>query len=104
VLESSFTGETMASALGISPSKNIVRRHLITEFDSLILPSRYAISFYLCSRLVRLCLIFVHATTNNNINVLDIIFVYRKNLSQGIRSGGGVISSYDRHGNVIMKH
>jgi hypothetical protein len=42
VLESSFSGETMASALGISPSKNIVRRHLITEFDSLILPSRYA--------------------------------------------------------------
>jgi hypothetical protein len=40
VLESSFSGETMASALGISPSKNIVRRHLITEFEALILPSR----------------------------------------------------------------
>lgn len=40
VLESSFSGETMASALGIAPSKNIVRRHLITEFESLILPSR----------------------------------------------------------------
>lgn len=40
MLESSFSGETMASALGIGPSKNIVRRHLITEFESLILPSR----------------------------------------------------------------
>lgn len=40
VLEPSFSGETMASALGISPSKNIVRRHLITEFESLIMPSR----------------------------------------------------------------
>lgn len=40
VLESSFSGETMASALGIASSKNIVRRHLITEFESLILPSR----------------------------------------------------------------
>lgn len=40
VLESSFSGDTMASALGIAPSKNIVRRHLITEFESLILPSR----------------------------------------------------------------
>lgn len=40
VLESSFSGETMASALGIGQSKNIVRRHLITEFESLILPAR----------------------------------------------------------------
>lgn len=45
VMESSFNGETMASALGISPSKNIVRRHLITEFDSLILPARYVYYF-----------------------------------------------------------
>lgn len=65
VLESSFSGETMASALGISPSKNIVRRHLITEFESLILPSR-------------------------------------KNLSQGIRGGSGIVSSYDRHGNNTL--
>lgn len=40
VLESSFSGETMASSLGIAQSKNIVRRHLITEFEALILPSR----------------------------------------------------------------
>jgi len=64
VLESSFSGETMASALGIAPSKNIVRRHLITEFEGLILPSR-------------------------------------KNLTQGIR-GGGIVSSYDRHGNNTL--
>lgn len=25
---------------------------------------------------------------------------YRKNLTQGIRSGSGVVSNYDRHGNV----
>ncbi|CAO1330334.1 unnamed protein product [Diamesa tonsa] len=65
VLESSFSGDTMASALGIAPSKNIVRRHLITEFDSLILPSR-------------------------------------KNLTQGIRSMGGMISTYDRQ-NTLSK-
>ncbi|XP_030386713.1 kazrin isoform X2 [Scaptodrosophila lebanonensis] len=40
VLEPSFSGDTMATALGIPPSKNIIRRHLNTEFDSLILPAR----------------------------------------------------------------
>ncbi|XP_017078304.1 kazrin isoform X3 [Drosophila eugracilis] len=43
VLEPSFSGDTMATALGIPPSKNIIRRHLNTEFDALILPARYLI-------------------------------------------------------------
>ncbi|KAL9914583.1 liprin protein kazrin isoform 2-T2 [Glossina fuscipes fuscipes] len=43
VLEPSFSGDTMATALGIPPSKNIIRRHLSTEFDALILPARYLI-------------------------------------------------------------
>jgi hypothetical protein len=41
VLEPSFNGETMATALGIPPSKNIIRRHLTTELEALILPARY---------------------------------------------------------------
>ncbi|KAF4532224.1 hypothetical protein B566_EDAN004310 [Ephemera danica] len=41
VLEPSFSGETMATALGIPPSKNIIRRHLTTELEALILPARY---------------------------------------------------------------
>ncbi|XP_064543911.1 kazrin isoform X2 [Drosophila montana] len=41
VLEPSFSGDTMATALGIPPSKNIIRRHLNTEFDALILPARF---------------------------------------------------------------
>uniref|UniRef100_A0A182MVH3 SAM domain-containing protein n=1 Tax=Anopheles culicifacies TaxID=139723 RepID=A0A182MVH3_9DIPT len=40
VLEPSFSGDTMATALGIPPSKNIIRRHLATEFEALILPAR----------------------------------------------------------------
>ncbi|XP_037049199.1 kazrin isoform X2 [Bradysia coprophila] len=40
VLEPSFSGETIATALGIPPSKNIIRRHLCTEFDALVLPAR----------------------------------------------------------------
>lgn len=40
VLEPSFSSDTMATALGIPPSKNIIRRHLATEFDALILPAR----------------------------------------------------------------
>uniref|UniRef100_A0A8W7P3L8 SAM domain-containing protein n=1 Tax=Anopheles coluzzii TaxID=1518534 RepID=A0A8W7P3L8_ANOCL len=39
VLEPSFSGDTMATALGIPPSKNIIRRHLATEFEALILPA-----------------------------------------------------------------
>ncbi|XP_045517662.1 kazrin isoform X7 [Pieris brassicae] len=41
VLEPSFTGETMATALGIPPSKSIIRRHLVAEFDALIIPARW---------------------------------------------------------------
>ncbi|XP_059613373.1 kazrin isoform X2 [Phlebotomus argentipes] len=40
ILEPSFSGETMATALGIPPSKNIIRRHLTAEFDALVLPAR----------------------------------------------------------------
>lgn len=40
VLEPSFSGDTLATALGIPPSKNIIRRHLCTEFDALVLPAR----------------------------------------------------------------
>ncbi|CAH2096157.1 unnamed protein product [Euphydryas editha] len=40
VLEPSFTGETMATALGIPPSKSIIRRHLVAEFDALVIPAR----------------------------------------------------------------
>ncbi|KAL5289143.1 KAZN family protein [Megaselia abdita] len=40
VLEPSFSGDTMATALGIPQSKSIIRRHLTTEFDALILPAR----------------------------------------------------------------
>ncbi|XP_052753309.1 kazrin isoform X4 [Galleria mellonella] len=41
VLEPSFTGETMATALGIPPSKSIIRRHLVAEFDALVIPARW---------------------------------------------------------------
>ena len=44
VLESSFSADTMATALGIPQSKNIIRRHLATELDSLVLPARLVIS------------------------------------------------------------
>ncbi|XP_071552059.1 uncharacterized protein [Panulirus ornatus] len=40
VLESSFTADTMATALGIPQSKNIIRRHLATELESLVNPAR----------------------------------------------------------------
>lgn len=40
VLEQSFSGDTIATALGIPPSKNIIRRHLTAEFDALVLPAR----------------------------------------------------------------
>uniref|UniRef100_A0A1B0DAR1 SAM domain-containing protein n=1 Tax=Phlebotomus papatasi TaxID=29031 RepID=A0A1B0DAR1_PHLPP len=43
ILEPSFSGETMATALGIPPSKNIIRRHLTAEFDALVLPARYVL-------------------------------------------------------------
>lgn len=31
----------MATALGIPPAKNIIRRHLAAELEALILPARY---------------------------------------------------------------
>lgn len=40
VLEPSFSGDTLATAMGIPTSKTIIRRHLCTEFDALILPVR----------------------------------------------------------------
>ncbi|XP_059475337.1 kazrin isoform X2 [Neocloeon triangulifer] len=43
VLEPSFNGETMASALGIPQSKNIIRRHLTTELEALVHPARAAV-------------------------------------------------------------
>lgn len=43
VLEPSFNGDTMATALGIPTSKNIIRRHLTAELEALILPARYVI-------------------------------------------------------------
>ncbi|CAH0548071.1 unnamed protein product [Brassicogethes aeneus] len=43
VLEPSFNGDTMATALGIPASKNIIRRHLNAELEALVLPARYVI-------------------------------------------------------------
>jgi len=43
VLEPSFNGDTMATALGIPPSKNMIRRHLAAELEALVLPARYVI-------------------------------------------------------------
>lgn len=40
VLEPSFTADTMATALGIPQTKNTVRRHLMTELESIIHPAR----------------------------------------------------------------
>lgn len=42
-MEPSFTGDTMATALGIPANKNIIRRHLTSELENLILPARYVI-------------------------------------------------------------
>lgn len=39
-LEPGFTSDDLATALGIPPSKSILRRHLATEFDALIQPAR----------------------------------------------------------------
>lgn len=40
VLESAFSSDDLAVALGIPSSKTILRRHLATEFDALIRPAR----------------------------------------------------------------
>ncbi|XP_077534183.1 liprin protein kazrin isoform X2 [Haemaphysalis longicornis] len=43
VLEPSFTADTMAQALGIPVSKNIIRRHLTTELENLVQPARMSL-------------------------------------------------------------
>lgn len=43
VLEPSFTADTMATALGIPASKNIIRRHLTTELENLVQPARMSL-------------------------------------------------------------
>ena len=43
VLEPTFTADTLATALGIPPSKCYIRRHLTTELESLVKPARYVI-------------------------------------------------------------
>uniref|UniRef100_A0ABD2XD27 SAM domain-containing protein n=1 Tax=Trichogramma kaykai TaxID=54128 RepID=A0ABD2XD27_9HYME len=40
VLEPSFTGDTMATALGIPAAKQMIRRHLTAELEALVLPAR----------------------------------------------------------------
>ncbi|CAB0018898.1 unnamed protein product, partial [Nesidiocoris tenuis] len=39
VLEPSLNGDTMATALGIPPSRNMIRRHLAAELEALVLPA-----------------------------------------------------------------
>ncbi|XP_050310354.1 kazrin isoform X2 [Anthonomus grandis grandis] len=46
VLEPSFNGDTMATALGIPASKNIIRRHLTAELEALVLPARSTLVHY----------------------------------------------------------
>lgn len=41
VLDASFSAETMASALSIPASRNIIRRHLAAELDALTQVARY---------------------------------------------------------------
>ncbi|XP_041377484.1 kazrin-like isoform X2 [Gigantopelta aegis] len=43
VLEASFTADTLATALGIPPSKSYLRRHISTELDALVKPARAAL-------------------------------------------------------------
>ncbi|CAH1240173.1 KAZN [Branchiostoma lanceolatum] len=44
VLEPSFNADAMATALGIPPTKTIIRRHLTTELNSLVMPARAALA------------------------------------------------------------
>lgn len=44
VLEPSFNADTLATALGIPPSKSYIRRHLKTELEALIKPARYMLA------------------------------------------------------------
>jgi hypothetical protein len=43
VLEPSFNADTLASVLGIPPSKTYIRRHLATELDTILKPARVAL-------------------------------------------------------------
>ena len=40
VLDLSFNADAMATAMGIPSSKNIIRRHLATELESLVQVAR----------------------------------------------------------------
>ena len=42
VLDYSFTSDDMATALGIPINKATVRRHLASEYDTLVKKARYA--------------------------------------------------------------
>lgn len=44
VLDPSFGADELAQALGIHPSKNIIRRHLTSELLSVLIPARYMLS------------------------------------------------------------
>ncbi|OXA56826.1 kazrin isoform X3 [Folsomia candida] len=44
VLEPSFNGETLASAMGIPPNKQIIRRHLCAELEAMLSPARAKIT------------------------------------------------------------
>ncbi|KZC05625.1 Kazrin [Dufourea novaeangliae] len=46
VLEPSFTGDTMATALGIPPAKHMIRRHLTAELEALVVPARYTVYYH----------------------------------------------------------
>ncbi|XP_046678862.1 kazrin isoform X2 [Homalodisca vitripennis] len=46
VLEPSLSGDTMATALGIPPSRHMIRRHLTTELEALVLPARAAFDHF----------------------------------------------------------
>ncbi|KOC69438.1 Kazrin, partial [Habropoda laboriosa] len=46
VLEPSFTGDTMATALGIPPAKHMIRRHLTAELEALVVPARYSVYYH----------------------------------------------------------
>ena len=42
VLDLTFGADELAQALGIHPSKNIIRRHLTSELLSVLVPARYS--------------------------------------------------------------
>lgn len=46
MLEPSFNGDTMATALGIPSSKNSIRRLLVAELEALVLPARSVLEQY----------------------------------------------------------